>query len=166
MYSSIASNTASSLAAAAKVYYHFPYVRRRGSLPANCCTTWSWNPPRTRPMKGVTTHVSVPKSSTTWNTALNKNLDTCGAAPSPLRTLVNLCHTSREFARFLTNPGQSSSAAEIIHPKYLKEVTMSRERPYALKDLDVTALSSSARRHCFRSSPFFHFKVHQCIPFK
>ena len=52
IYSSIALNTASSLAAAADMYSHFPSVRRHRSLPVNCTTTWSRNPPRTRPMGG------------------------------------------------------------------------------------------------------------------
>ena len=64
MYSPIASNPASSLADAAKVYSHLPYARRRRSLPVNSFATWSWNPPRTWPMRGVTTNVSAPKSST------------------------------------------------------------------------------------------------------
>ena len=50
MYSSIASNTASSLAAAVEVYSYFPSIRRDGSLPVNGLATWSWNPPRIRPM--------------------------------------------------------------------------------------------------------------------
>ena len=119
MYSYIASNLASSLAAAAEVHSHFPYVRLRGSLPVNWCATCSWNPPSTRPMRGVTTHVSTPKISTDWNTALNKNTDTRGAAPSLMRILVNLHHTARAFSRFLTTSGQSLSADESTPPRII-----------------------------------------------
>ena len=105
-------------------------------------------------------------SSTDWTTSLKKNPDTRGAAPSLLRILINLHHTARALARFLTTPDQSSSAAEITRPKYLKEVTISRGRPYALKDLDVTALSSytASLRHFF-SAPFLHCAVHRCVQF-
>ena len=118
-------------------------------------------------MWGVTTHVSALKISTDWTTASKKNMDTRGGAPSLMRILVNLCHTSRVFARFLTTSSQPSSAADITHPNYLKEVTISREIPYALKALDVIAFSSSAARFCrFRSAPFLHFAVRRFIPFK
>ena len=56
--------------------------------------------------------------------ALKKNPDISGAAPSLLRILINLCHTPYVFARFLTNAGQSLSAAEITHLKYLKELAI------------------------------------------
>ena len=96
-----------------------------------------------------------------------ENPDNRGAAPSLLRILVNLRHTARTFDRFLNIDGQSLSASEITRPKYLKEVTISRGRPYALTDLDVTGLSSSAaRRSCFCSAPFLHCAVHPCIPLK
>ena len=118
-------------------------------------------------MRGVTIHVSALKISTDWTTASKKNMDTRGGAPSLMRILVNLCHTSRVFARFLTTSSQPSSAADITHPNYLKEVTISREIPYALKALDVIAFSSSADRCCrFRSAPFLHFAVRRFIPFK
>ena len=83
MYSSVASNPASSLAAAAEVYYHFPTVHLRRSLPVKCHDTWFWNPPpRTQPMWGVANQVSVPKISTNWTTDLKKNPDTRGTTPS------------------------------------------------------------------------------------
>ena len=108
-------------------------------------------------MWGVTTQVSAPKSSTDWTIDLDKNPDTRGAAPSLMNIFFSLLHTSRALSRFLTTSGQSSSAAEITRPNYFKEVTISRGRPYALKVLEVTALSSSAvRRRLFLSTPFFH----------
>ena len=118
-------------------------------------------------MQGVTTQVSAPKSITYWTKDLKKNSDTCGATPSLLRIRIILCHTTRAIARFLTTTVQSSSATEITRPKYLKEVTISRGRPYALKVLDVTALSFSAtRRHLFCCATFFHCARRRCILFR
>ena len=54
--------------------------------------------------------------------------------------LVNLRFTAYVFARFLTRTRQSLSAAEITCSKYLKEVTIYRGSPYALKALDVNTL--------------------------
>ena len=71
-------------------------------------------------MQGVTTQVYAPKISIGWTTALKKNMDTLSAAPSLLRILVNLRHTSRSLARFLTTYGQSFSISDITRPKYLK----------------------------------------------
>ena len=117
-------------------------------------------------MQGVTTHVSAPKINTDWTKALKKTPDTNGAAPSLTRILVNLYHTSSIFASFLTTSVQYSYVAEMTSPKYLKEFTISRGRPYALKNLDVTAFSSSASGRCFFCfTPFLHCAVHQCIPF-
>ena len=120
MYYSIASNPASFLDDAAEVYSYFPSIRLRGSLPFSRRATWYWNPPRIRPMPGVTTQVSVPKISTNWTTVFNKKPDIRGAAPFLLRILVNLRHTSRALSKFLTTSGQSLSAAEITRPNYLK----------------------------------------------
>ena len=117
-------------------------------------------------MRGVTTQVSAPKSSTGWTTALNKNQDTPGAAPSLLRIRISLCHTACALGRFLTTTDQLFSAAETTCPKYLKDVTISRGHTYALKALDVTNLSSSyARRRLFRSAPFLHCAMCRCILF-
>ena len=121
IYSSVAPNSASSLATAAEVYSHFPSVRLRRRLLVNRRATWSWNPPSIRTMRGVTTQVSAPKRSTDWTTALKKSPYTHGAVPSLLRILVNLCHTALAFSRFLTTSVQSLYAAETTRPKYLKE---------------------------------------------
>ena len=119
-------------------------------------------------MRGVTTRVYTKKISTDWSTALKKNPDTrAPPPPSLLRIIVNLYHTARTFARFLTTSGQSLSAAEITRPNYLKEVNISRGRPYALYGLNVTSLSSSAdRRLRFSSTLFLHCAVRPCIPLK
>ena len=101
IYSSIASITAFSLAAAAEVYYHFPSCRLHGILPINRRTTWSWNPPPSnRPMREVT-----PKISTNWTMSLKENPDTRGADPSLLIICVSLRNTARALARFLTTSG-------------------------------------------------------------
>ena len=101
-----------------------------------------------------------------FHRGLRKNPDTRGAPPSLLRMFVNLCHNTRTFARFLNTAGKSFSIAEITRPKYLKDVTISRGRQYALKYLGVTAFSSSDARYClFFSAPFLHCVVRQYILF-
>ena len=92
-------------------------------------------------MQGVTTQVYAPKISTKGTTSLKKNLDNRGPAPSLLRICVSLRHTTSALASFLTAAGHSSSATEITRPKYLKQVSISRGRPYALKALEATAPS-------------------------
>ena len=115
--------------------------------------TWVVTPTWAGSCEGFQYQVA-PKSITDWTTALKKNPDARGAAPSLMRIFVNLRHTACNFARFLTTAGQSPSAADITCPNYLKEATIYRGRPYALKELDVTALSSSAaRRSLFRPPP-------------
>ena len=162
MYSSIALNPASYIAATAGVYSHFLLVRLRRSLPVKLRATWSWNPPRTRTMQGVTTQVSAPKSSINWTTALKKNTDTRSTVPPMLRIIVNLRHTARAFVRFLNTAEKASPIADITCPKYLKEITISRGSTYAMNALEVTDLSSSAdRRRIFCYAPFFHSAVHQ-----
>ena len=99
MQVSIRSNPASYLAASAEVYSHLPPDLCRGSRPISRCATWYWNPPRTRPMWGVTAHVSAPKSNTNWTTALKKNPDTCGLAPSLLKILVIFLQNACAFIR-------------------------------------------------------------------
>ena len=115
-------------------------------------------------MRGVTTHVSASKISTNWNTDLKKNPYTRGVAPSLLWILVSLFHTAHSLSRFLNTAVQPLSDAEITCPNYLKEVTIFRGHTYALKALDVTALSYSASRcRLFRSASFLHCAVRQCI---
>ena len=166
MYSSIVWNPASYRVIAAEVYVQFPSGFRRVSRPVRHLSTWSRKPPRVLPIRGVTTKVSDPKSNTACTTALNNKTDTCGSAPSLLRILVILFHTTLSQDKFLTTVSQSLSAAEITRPRYWKEVTISRGRPYELNALVVTSLSSSAakRRH-FLFAPRFHCAVHQCFPF-
>ena len=81
--------------------------------------------------------------------------------------LIGLRHTARALSKFLKTSGQSSSTAEITCPNYLKEVTIFRGLPYALKALDVIALSYSASRRCLLcSAPFLHYVMRQYIPFR
>ena len=94
MYSSIIRNPTSSLAVAADVYYHFPSVFHRRSHPISRRTTCSWNPPRNIPMQGMTIQIYAPNISTACTMDLNKNPDTRGSAPSLLRIIVILFHTT------------------------------------------------------------------------
>ena len=105
MYSCIVWNPASSLAAAAEVYSRFLSVLCRGSRPISRRATWSWNPPRTLPMRGVATQVSEPKSNTACTTDLKKNPDTRGSAPYLLRIQVIIFHTALARDKFLTTAG-------------------------------------------------------------
>ena len=80
-------------------------------------------------MQGVTTQVSYPKSITACTTALKKNPDNRGAAPSLLRMHFIILQTALSRDKLLTTYGQSSSATKITFPMYLNEVTISRGRP-------------------------------------
>ena len=80
-------------------------------------------------MQGVTNQVSDQKSNTACTTALKKNPDTRGSAPSLLSILITLFHTALAHENFPTTASQSSSAAEITNPRYRKEVTIYRGRP-------------------------------------
>ena len=124
MYVSIGSNLASALDDSTEVYHHLSYSLRCGIRPVSRHATWSWKPPRNRPMQGVTTHVSAPKRNTNCKAALNKNTDTHGLTPSLLRILIIFLQTARDFFRLRITASQSSSAANNILPKYLKEGTI------------------------------------------
>ena len=60
---------------------------------------------------------------------LKNNPDIRGAAPSLLRMHAILLQTALARDKFLTTTGQLLSATEIICPRYLKEVTISRGSP-------------------------------------
>ena len=82
MYIYIISNPASTISASAEEYSYFLSPHHSDSHPVSCYNTWSWNSPRTRPMQGVTTHVSAPKSNIKWTADLKKNMYTCGPPPT------------------------------------------------------------------------------------
>ena len=90
MYVSIILNHTSTLAASDEVYFHFPSSLLQRILPISRRATWFWKSPRTRPMRGVTSHVSAPKSNTDCTINLKKNPYTCGNAPSLLWILIIL----------------------------------------------------------------------------
>ena len=99
-------------------------------------------------MQGVTTQVSAFKSSAAWIMALKKKPETRGVATSLLSMRDILLQPVFARAKFLMNAVQLSSVADIAYPRYLKEVTISSGRPYALKSLTITSLSSSAANIC------------------
>ena len=107
MHYSIVKNHASSLDVADEVYVHLPSGVLHGSRTVNRLITWAWTPPRAFPMRGVTTQVSATKNSTTYTTALKKNLETRGAAPSLLRIRVILLQTALARDKLFTTSGQS-----------------------------------------------------------
>ena len=137
MYSSVVWKPASSLAAATKLYSRFSSVFCCGIRSVSRRATWSWNPPRSLPMRGVTVQVSEPNINTACTMALKKNPDTRSSAPSLLMILVILSHTALARDKFLTTNGQPLSADDITRPRYYKEVTISRGLPYALNSLYV-----------------------------
>ena len=71
-------------------------------------------------MQGVTTQVSAPNSIAAWSTVLKKNPDTRGSAPSLLRILVILFHTSLSLKK---NPHRRGPAIvrRQNHPPQLSE---------------------------------------------
>ena len=129
MYSSIIKNPNSSLAIAVEVYFHFLSGVLRGSRPVSSIATRAWNPPRDFPMRGVTTQVYDPKSSTACTMDLKNNPDTRGTDPSLLMMCDILLQTTLSQDKFFTTSGQSLSAADINSTRYLKEVTISRGCP-------------------------------------
>ena len=80
-------------------------------------------------MRGLTTQVSCLKIGIACITALKKNPDTQGVTLSLLIIGDILLHTVFARSNLLTTSGQSLSVADITHPRYLKEVTISRGRP-------------------------------------
>ena len=96
------------------------------SRPVSRLETWAWKPPRALPTRGLTTQVFYLKSNTAYIMALKNNPDTCSSAPSLLRIIVIIFQTSLACDKFLTTAGQSSSDAEITHPRYQNEATISR----------------------------------------
>ena len=62
-------------------------------------------------MRGVTTQVSDPKSSTACTISLKKKPDTRGAAPYVLRMRVILLQTALSRYKFFATAGQPSPAA-------------------------------------------------------
>ena len=81
------------------------------------------------PMRGVTTQVFAPKSSTAWTTALKNEPDTRGAIHSLLRMHVILLQTVLALEKLFATAGQLSYAVEITCLSYLEEVTIFRGRP-------------------------------------
>ena len=98
IYVSIVSNPASALAPSSDIYSHFTSSLLCGSRPVISRVTRSWKPPRTRPIKGVTNHISAPKSNTARTTDLKKNIDTRGLSLSLLRILVILLKQPTPFS--------------------------------------------------------------------
>ena len=80
-------------------------------------------------MRGATTYVSNPLSSTACTAVLKMKPDTRGAVPSLLRMRNILLQTFLYRDKFFTTASQSSSTAEITYTRYLKEVTISKGRP-------------------------------------
>ena len=62
LYISIVSKPASDLASSSEVYSHFFSTRRYGSCPVSHRATWSCKPLMIRPLWGMTTHISAPRS--------------------------------------------------------------------------------------------------------
>ena len=129
MYVSIVSNSTFTLSASAEFYYHLVSSLRRRSLPVSRRTTRSWKTPSTRPMQGVTTQVSTPKSNTNCTTSLKKNTDIRGLAPFLLRILFILLQTACAFVRFWISTGQSLSAANNTISRCMKYRTILRVHP-------------------------------------
>ena len=79
-------------------------------------------------MRCVATQVYNLNSSTDCNMVLKKKPDTHISAPSLLRMHVILLQIALARDKLFTTASQSSSAADITRPSYLKEVTISNGR--------------------------------------
>ena len=73
-------------------------------------------------MWGFITHFSSPKSSTACTTALKKNPNTLGFAPSLTKILDRRAQLFLAFRRFPTTTRKLSSESDMIRLKYLKGV--------------------------------------------
>ena len=71
-------------------YYHSPFFPLRACLPVRLLAAPYRNQLNARSIFGVTTHVSAPNSSTYCTTALKKDPDIRGVAPSLLNILCSL----------------------------------------------------------------------------
>ena len=153
MYVSIGSNLASTRAASSKVQANSPSNALCGSCPVSRRASWYWKPPRNRPMRGATTHVSSLKNNTDCTTTLKKNLDTCGCAPSLLRIIIILLHTNRALVILRITAGQSLSATYTTLPRYFKDGIISRLRPQRLPSSRITTMSQTFQcKKCTRTA--------------
>ena len=96
-YSTISSNPASCISISIGGYSQLPPACCFGCLPVIRLDTLCWNPPRDRPMRGVTNHVSDPKRSTACKTVLQNIPDTPRLAPSLPSILVSQGQTFCAF---------------------------------------------------------------------
>ena len=110
MYCSIIWKPVSSLAVAAKVFSHLPPVSSFRGRPISRRAIWSWKNPRTLTMQGVATQVSEPKSNNACTTALKGGKE--GHSRLPPLPIEDSCRPLPH-----------------THPKYWKEVTISRRCP-------------------------------------
>ena len=144
-----------------------PYLLRLGFLPISLWATLCWNPPNTLPIRGVIIHVSNPYNNTNWTTANYIWTKVRSSAPSLPINLISCSHFRLAFRTFLTTAGQSPSAAMIICPRYLKEVTRARVVPYAVIYISTPALaSSSVRQRRFLSAPLWQKSDVMCRPLR
>ena len=128
-YASISSKTASCISVSRSGYCQIPSNNLRGFLPVICWDNLCWNPPRDRPVRGVTTQVSTPKNSTACPTTLENIPDTLGFTPSLPKIIARRVQLLLAFHRFSKTYGQSASKAVMILPKYLKDMTDSSGMP-------------------------------------
>ena len=94
-----------------------------GCFPAIRWSALCLNTPSVWPIQGITTHVSNTKSSTSYNTALNKLTDFRASSPSLLSILEVQYHLFLALWRFFITSGQSLSVSISSCPRYLNSDT-------------------------------------------
>ena len=122
-------------------------------------TLW-WKPSMSRPMWGVITHISNPKRSIAWTTALKNIPNTRVFTPPCLKILNNISHFVCNFLSFPTTMGHSFSKAVRTSPRYFNYDTEVIGRTYAWKDRSVLVwISYSDIPSCFWSAPLVRWAV-------
>ena len=118
-------------------------------------------------MRGVITHISDPKISTAFTTALKNIPDTLRFAPSLHNIIDNLTHLFLTLCRLPTKSGQASSNDLMIRPRYFNAVIEFSDILWAWKALVVLDPISSAISQChFRFDPLAHWTVVVCCPLR
>ena len=128
-YSSISLNPDSYIDVSIGRYYQLPSNSRRGFLPMIHCATLCWNPPRDRPMWGVSTHVPTSKIRPACTTYLKNIPDNLVLAPSLPIIIDRQAQLFRDFHRLTTTAGQFPHEAVKIRPKYFKYAAISSGLP-------------------------------------
>ena len=107
-------------------YSQVPSVRSRGISPDILCDTLWWNPPQSRLIWGVITHVYNPNSRMAWTTTIQKLPNFRVYTTSLPNIQARRDQLLLAFKILAMKSSQSSSVAIRRHPRYLKADTVYR----------------------------------------